>query len=139
MTLGPREYRTAIATLRVVNPHWIEIHYDEGAMFQTDNVAEVQAKRRGLMGAKPYVTLTIIPRDVDYNMNAMSKDHGKGDHGEGLLLATAVVAKASMIEMLTRLYFSSYPQLQRTLVTHDEAIARSWLHEQLQVGLTSAC
>ncbi|MBP8824080.1 MAG: hypothetical protein KBH07_10575 [Flavobacteriales bacterium] len=138
MTYEPREYRTTIALLRVVGPHWIEIHYDSGIMFQPEAVAEVQAKRCELMGASPYVTLTLIPKDVDYHMNTMSRDQGKADRGESQLLASAVVVKASMIEMLTRLYLSSFPQLQRTLVTHDEGTARAWLEEQLRMGLASA-
>ncbi|MCC6839337.1 MAG: hypothetical protein IT230_04185 [Flavobacteriales bacterium] len=138
MTLEPMDHRTSIATLRVVTPHWLEIYYDNNVVFQVENVMEVQAQRRQLMGSRPYVTLTIIPADVDYNLNAMGRDQGKPDRGESQLLASAVVAKASMIEMLTRLYLSSFPQLHRTLVTHDEAAARAWLNEQLRMGLATA-
>jgi len=52
------------------------------------------------MGSRLYATLTIIPEDVDYNMGAMGKDHGQADRTQSQLLATAVVAKASMNQML---------------------------------------
>lgn len=138
MTVAPKEHRTPIATLRVVSPQLIEIHYDEGCMFRADAVAEVQAKRRELMGNTPYATLTIIPEDVDYNLDTMSRDQGKADHAESQVMALAVVVGASMIEMLTRLYLSYYPQLQRTLVTQDEAVARAWLAEQVKAGTANA-
>ena len=131
MTLQPNEHRTSIATLKV-GERLIEIRYDDGIVFSASAVAEVQAKRRELMGSRPYATLTIIPENVDYVSNTMSKDQGKADRTESQLLATAVVAKASMIHLLTELYFSYFPQLQRILVTDDEVAARTWLSQQLE-------
>ncbi len=138
MRIEPKEYRTAIATLKLVGPQLIEIHYDEGCMFRADAVAEVQAKRRELMGNRPYATLTIIPEDVDYNLDTMGRDQGQTDRTESQVIASAVVVKASMIEMLTRLYFSYFPQLQRTFVTHDEPAARAWIKEQLEQDAANA-
>lgn len=51
---------------------------------------------------------------------------------ESQLLASAAVCRSSMIEMLTKLYFSYYPQLHRILVTEDEQTAREWLEQQLE-------
>ena len=132
MTFQPSEHRILIATLKVVSPHLVEIHYDAGAVFRAADVATVQAKRRELMGKRPHGTLTIIPEEVDYSMDAMNRDQGDPDRTESQVIATAVVAKASMIEMLTRLYLSYFPQLQKTFVTTDEAAARTWIAEQLQ-------
>lgn len=132
MTLEPRQHRTSIATLIMVSPDLVEIHYDAGIVFNAKAVGEVQEKRRAVMGDRPYATLTVIPEDVDYNMDAMRMDHGAADRTQSQLLATAVVAKSSMIEMLTKLYFSYFPQLHRILVTDDEQAARSWLALQLE-------
>ena len=49
MTLQPNEHRTSIATLKV-GERLIEIRYDDGIVFSASAVAEVQAKRRELMG-----------------------------------------------------------------------------------------
>lgn len=138
MNVEPREFRTAIATLKVVGTQLIEIHYDEGCMFRADAVAEVQAKRRELMGNRPYATLTIIPEDVDYNLDTMGRDQGQADRTESQVIASAVVVGASMIEMLTRLYLSYFPQMQRILVTQSEDTARAWLAEQMQSGAANA-
>jgi hypothetical protein len=130
MTLEPREYETPIATLKVLG-NVVEIHYHPGIVFTGKEVHEVQEMRRKVMGERPYATLTIIPEDVDYRMDAMQHDQGKADRTQSQLLASAVVAKASMIEMLTKLYFSYFPQLHRVHVTDNEAGARTWLAAQL--------
>lgn len=101
-------------------------------MFDPKSVAEVQDKRREVMGNRPYATLTLIPEDVDFNLETMRQDQGQPDRTQSQLLASAVVARSSMIEMLTKLYFSYYPQLHRILVTDDERTAREWLEQQLE-------
>lgn len=131
MTLEPRSHDAGIATLVVARPDLLEIHYHSGTVFNAANVAAVQAKRREVMGDRPYATLTIIPDDVDYSMDAMERDQGHADRAQSQLLASAVVTKASMIELLTKLYLSYFPQLHRTLVTDDERAARQWLDRQL--------
>lgn len=132
MTLEPREHHAGIATLIVVDTNLLEIHYHAGIVFTAANVGEVQVLRRKVMGGRPYATLTIIPEDVDYRMETMQQDQGQTDRTESQLLASAVVCKASMIELLTKLYFSYFPQLHRTLVTDDERAARAWLTTQLE-------
>ena len=139
MTIEPQEHHASIATLIVAAPQLLEIHYHDGIVFDLKNVAEVQMLRRKVMGTRAYATLTIIPEDVDYRMETMQVDQGKVDRAESQILATAVVAKASMIELMTKLYFSYFPQLQRILVTDDEAEARTWLAAQLkEIALTGS-
>lgn len=132
MTLEPREHHTSIATIIVVSKDLVEIHYHAGIVFSNAAVTEVQMKRREVMGNRPYATLTIIPEDVDFNLDVMSTDQGRADRTQSQLLATAVVAKASMIQMLTKLYFSYFPQLHRIYVTDDEKAARVWLTRQME-------
>lgn len=132
MTREPREHHTSIATLIEADTNLVEIHYHPGIVFNTANVREVQEMRRKLMGNRPHATLTFIPEDVDYRMETMQEDHGQVDRSQSQMLATAVVAKASMIELLTKLYFSYFPQLHRTFVTDNEKDARAWLATQLE-------
>jgi hypothetical protein len=75
---------------------------------------------------------------VDYNLDTMGRDQGQADRTESQVIASAVVVGASMIEMLTRLYLSYFPQMQRILVTQSEDTARSWLAEQMQLGAANA-
>ncbi len=125
------ERNVGIATLRQLSPVMVEIHYHPGVKLAASTVAHVQTERRALMGAGQYATLTIIPADVDYHIDTMNRDQGKADRDAGGLLACAVVAKASTIEMLTRLYLSYFPPKVRYLVTPNEEDAREWLAIQM--------
>ncbi len=132
MTIEPRERQTAIATLVRVRPDYLEVNYRPGCMLSSAGVAEVQEARRVLMGNTPYAMLSIIPEDADFELGAMSVDHLAADRKEGGLLAIAVVARANMIELVLKLYFSYFPQMSRILVTDKEAAARTWLDAQMQ-------
>lgn len=133
MTIEPRTYETSIATLTRVRPDHVEIRYHPGIVFSNKAVGEVQEMRRRIMGsATPYSTLTIIPEDVDFELSTMQRDHTGPDRTESQVLATAVVTRANMIEMLIKLYFSYYPQMQRILITDNEQEARAWLTVQME-------
>jgi len=110
----------------------LELRYQAGIVFDAIAAVGVQVKRRELMGERPYATLTIIPEDADFNMDAMREDQAKADRWQGQLLASAIVAKSSLIERLTNVYFSYFPQLHRILVTDNEEAARTWLAQQLE-------
>ncbi|MEZ4808486.1 MAG: hypothetical protein R2815_13565 [Flavobacteriales bacterium] len=131
MTLEPREYRTSAATI-IVAGNLVEIHYDHGIVFTNEKVREVHALRRSVLGDTPHATLTILPEEMDYRSETMQQDQGAMDRGTGALLASAIVTKDSMVEMLTKLYFSYFPQLHRIRVTASEQDARSWLATQME-------
>ena len=131
MTIEPREYDTAIATLVRVRTDLVEVHYKPGCILAIPQMTEVQAMRRRIMGATPYGMITFIPEDVDFELPSMQVDHLETDRKKGQVIATAVVARAHMIEMLVKLYFSYFPQLHRVRVTDNEQEARAWLDAQL--------
>lgn len=131
MTLEPSEFETRIATLFRVSNELLEIHYKPGTVFITEDVADVQAMRRSIMGNTPYATLTIIPEDADFNMESMRTDHAGADRSESQIIATAIVAKSTLMERLTNVYFKFFPQLHRVLITDNEAEARAWMERQL--------
>lgn len=132
MTLEPREYSTTIAKLIRVRPDLLEIHYAPGSTLTVEHTTEVQEMRRKIMGNARYGTLTIIPDDVDYQLNAMDKDHVSVERSQGNLVASAVVAKATMIELLVKLYFANFQPLHGVKVTDNEQEARAWLSTQLE-------
>ena len=132
MTIVPEERDTRLAHLIRVRPELVEIRYKAGSTLGGQALAEVQEARRELMGERPYATLTIIPEDVDFQLDSMNKDHAAVDRTQGLLIATAVVCRANMIQMLTKLYFSYFPQMHRILVTDNEAEGRTWVTTQLE-------
>ena len=139
MTIEPREIRTSVAILKRVRPDYIEAQYLPGSVLNTASLEEVQRARRDLMGTAPYCMLSIIPEDVDYTVSAMTVDHLADDRKEGALLAIAIVAHADMMELILKLYFSYYPQLNRIHVTPSEEDARQWLKAQMEeIGQTGS-
>ncbi|MBK8341542.1 MAG: hypothetical protein IPK99_16905 [Flavobacteriales bacterium] len=132
MTIEPREFHTAIATLTRVRTDLVEIHYKPGCTLAIPEMAEVQAMRRGIMGTTPYGMITFIPGDIDFELPTMQVDHLETDRKEGQVIATAVVARANMVELLVKLYFSYFPQLHRIRVTDNEQEARAWLDAQME-------
>mgnify|MGYP003393586947 CR=1 FL=1 len=132
MNTEPRTYETTLATLVRLRPDLVEVRYKEGITLTSELMAEVQEKRRTIMGGSAYGMITLLPGDIAYDPGSMQVDHLETDRREGLVMATAVVAEAHMIEMLVKIYFSYYPQLHRIHVTSDEAGAREWLEVQLQ-------
>lgn len=124
------EVTTAIARLTRLRADLVEVHYFPGCTLSTIALAEVARARRELMGAHPYAMLSVLPPDVDFELNAMNVDHLREDREEGLLLAIAVVVSANMIEMVRKLYFSYYPWLRRILVTDKMDEARGWIEDQ---------
>lgn len=139
MTIEPSEVRTSIVMLKRIRPDFLEAHYMPGAVLNTGALEEVRRARTKLMGSVPYSMLSILPEDVDYTTSAMTVDHLDKDRKEGTLLAIAVVAHANMMELILKLYFSYYPQLNRIHVTPSEADARQWLKEQMEeIGRTGS-
>jgi hypothetical protein len=132
MTIVPHQDETRIAILKRDRPDLLEIHYRSGAVFNTEDIAEVQAKRREMMGPRRYATLTIIPEGTDFDFASMKVDHIGADRTEGRIIATAIVAHDRMMERLTNEYLKFFPHMQHVLVTNDEAEARAWLDAQLQ-------
>ncbi|MEO8067610.1 MAG: hypothetical protein ABI599_07960 [Flavobacteriales bacterium] len=139
MTLEPNERQTAIATLVRVRPDYLEARYQSGCLLSTAGVNEVQVARRDLMGNTPYAMLSIIPEDADFELAAVNVDHLAEDRRDGLMIAIAVVARANMLQMILKLYFSYFPQMNRILVTDREPEARAWLDVQFkEMGLTGS-
>jgi len=77
------------------------------------------------------VMLSIIPKDMDFDVNVTNVDHFAPERGQDTLSAVAVVVADNMAEMVSKLYFSYFPQVFRTKVTDNEEEARAWLEVQM--------
>lgn len=132
MIIEKPEQQISIAHLARVRPDLIEVHYIPACMLHSKGLEEVRKARQELMGHVPYGMLSIIPEDVDFELEALHHDHLALDRSGGDLKAIAVVTHANMMELVLKLYFSYYPQLARLLVTDNETEARSWLQDQLE-------
>jgi hypothetical protein len=80
--------------------------------------------------------LCIIPLSVSYEVESMQ--HAYWEPSDDPAVAMAVAAGSAEIQMVTRLYFTYFPQLFPTLVTNDREEALVWLDARLAEGSTAA-
>lgn len=111
-------------------PGRLEQRFHSGAKLDPDGFAENKTARFELCGDEPYLMLTVFPKDIDFELRVTTSDHFAPERGKDALQALAIVALDNVAEMVTKLYFSYFPQLFRIRVFTEEADARSWWMEQ---------
>jgi hypothetical protein len=131
MTFVPRIIETRIATMSLVEPNLIEQRFRAGERIDLAGFAENKEARFDLMAGETCAMLSIIPRDMDFDVSVTSSDHFGPERGQDTLRALAVVVNDNMAEMVTKLFFSYFPTVFRTKVFDTEDEARSWLKEQM--------
>jgi hypothetical protein len=130
MSFRSRIIETRIATMSLVAPGIIEQRFREGARIDLAGFQENKEARSELSAGLTCVMLSIIPKDMDFDVGVTGVDHFASERGQDTLRALVVVVQDNMAEMVTKLYFSYFPQVFRTKVTDSEDEARAWLVEQ---------
>lgn len=131
MEFAPRTIETKIATMALVARGFIEQRFRSGTRIDLPGFAENKQARFELMAGETCAMLSIIPKDMDFDVSVTSVDHFGPERGGDTLKALAVVVNDNMAEMVTKLFFSYFPTVFRTHVFDNEEEARSWLKEQL--------
>lgn len=131
MSFLPRVIETRIATMRLVEPGFIEQRYRTGERIDLPGFAENKKARFELMAGETCVMLSIIPKDMDFDVSVTGVDHFAPEREQDTLKALAVVVNDNMAEMVTKLFFSYFPTVFRTNVMSNEIEARAWLKEQM--------
>lgn len=131
MPFSARIIETRIATMALVDEGFIEQRFKSGERVDLAGFAENKAARYELAGELPHVMLSVIPRDMDFDVSVTRVDHFAPERDRDLLRALAVVVNDNMSEMVTKLFFSYFPTVFHTQVFSDEASARVWLHAQV--------
>jgi len=126
----PRTIITRLADMSMVAPGFLEQRFHHGAKLDPAGFMENKEARFTLCGDEPYLMLTVMPPDVDFEVRITTSDHFAPERGKDPLMALAVVAQDNVAEMVTKLYFSYFPQLFRIRIFTEEKEARAWLLEQ---------
>ncbi len=127
----PRTIETRIATMSLVAHGFIEQRFRLGARIDLAGFAENKKARFELADGVTCVMLSVIPKDMDFDVSVTTKDHFGPERGMDTLQALAVVVQDNMSEMVTKLFFSYFPQVFRTKVMDNEDDARVWLQQQM--------
>jgi len=127
----PRTIETRIATMSLVAPGFIEQRFRLGTRIDLAGFAENKKARFELADGVTCVMLSVIPKDMDFDVSVTTVDHFGPVRGMDTLQALAVVVQDNMSEMVTKLFFSYFPQVFRTKVMDNEDDARVWLQQQM--------
>jgi len=131
MSNFPRTIETRIATMSLVAPGFIEQRFRLGARIDLEGFKENKEARFALADGVTCVMLSVIPKDMDFDVSITTVDHFGPERGTDTLQALAVVVEDNMSEMVAKLFFSYFPQVFRTKVVDNEDDARTWLHQQM--------
>ena len=127
MLVQPRTIETRNAVMSLTAPGFIEQRFRAGVAMDRAGFEENRLVRHQLGGEGPYVMLTVFPDAVDFDLAVTTTDHFELERGKSGLVALAVVARDSMGETITKLYFSYFPPHFPTRVFQTEAEAHDWL------------
>ena len=118
-----------IAVLRHVRADLVEVRYKEGVVITPNGLHGIHEAHKRFCWNVPHALLYIIPASVGYEVESMQQAYW--DKGADPIVAMAVAAGSAEIQMMSRLYFTYFPQLFPTLVTNDREEALAWLEAQL--------
>jgi hypothetical protein len=116
--------------MTLIAPGFIEQRFHLDARLDWIGFQENKEARFKLCGAKPHVMLSVIPGSVDFDVHVTSLDHFAAERGLDTIVALAVVAQGTLVETVTQLYFSYFPQAFPLKIFGEEAEARSWLMDR---------
>ncbi len=91
----------------------------------------VTAARAQFKGDVPYAAIVIFPANVDFNMNALEKDHYAGVDLDELMHVMAVVARDTLFRQIADLYFAYFPVDIHTKVFDHLQDAIIWVDERI--------
>jgi hypothetical protein len=125
-------YGTRIADLVRTGKDLVEIRFKPNATLDMAGVREVYDARLKIFGEQPHASIVIIPENADLELAITKVDHYSATRAHDPLVAMAVVAEGAMIDMVSKLYFSYYPQNFPVRTSSDLSEARKWIEAQLR-------
>jgi hypothetical protein len=123
-------YRTRLAHILQPRPDLLEIRYKPGITLNMAGVIEIHDLRVRLFGDRPYVNISILPDDVQFEAAVLEQDHYASTRYTDNLRAWAVVACSAVGEQVAHMYFARFPQGFPVITTQDEEAARAWALQQ---------
>lgn len=121
---------TRLARVVRTAPDRVEVRFKEGVKLDTTGISEILDLRRNLGADAPHKVLIVIPDDVDFEMDMLTKDHYAAHRAKDHTVAVAWVAHGSLQNQLTSLYLTYHPSPFRSAVFTNEDDARCWLDAQ---------
>lgn len=124
-------FDTPFATLERVGPFLIEIRFKSQAIVNPDGMKEIHETRWRIFKGAPHVVLSLIPQDLEVDLDPVSVDtHAHRRMNDGLR-AAALVATGAIAETVAKLYYAYYPPHFNLPVSPNEQAARDRVAAQV--------
>ncbi|MDQ3100730.1 MAG: hypothetical protein M3R08_05040 [Bacteroidota bacterium] len=107
------------------------IRFKLGMSINLKGIQEIVEQRVALSAGERVAVLSVLPPDLDADIDVMVSDHGMDV--KHLTIAEATVACTSAHRKLAELYYSHFPQPFPTGVFGSEQEATQWLIQQRQM------
>lgn len=129
MATSSRTIETRLATMVLTATGFIEQRFREGVKLDREGFEENRRARQELCGSGPYVMLSILPEDLDFELTVLSSDHFGAAAEIAGLTALAVVAHGKLIQGVSAIFFKYFPPQFPARIFNNETDAREWLRE----------
>lgn len=118
--------------MRMVAPGLIEQRFHPGMVLDLESLLETKEARERLCEGRPCAVLSILPEGVRTNHTTSGIDYFRSERIKSTITALAVVAHDDVMEAVSKVYFTFYPQGFRIKVFNDEHDALKWLKAQME-------
>ena len=118
---------TRLATITLSRLNLLEVRFKKGIKVDSTGLREVLQQRAELAEKGPFLVLSILPADIDFDINVMTENHYAGQKVLDHTLAVAWAASTLMNERMASLNLAYFPQPFPTQVFMEEEEARAWL------------
>lgn len=116
-----------VATLERSRPDLVILRFNPGSVANAATFQQSMDARKVYSADAPHGVLMLVPDEVDFSPNLLSKDHYKDQGTEVFTRALALVCRNQGFTSIVELYFALHPAPFPIKFFEGEAEARSWL------------
>lgn len=123
------QLETDAAILRKAPDGALEVRFKPNVTLDKEKIAQILDARESLCGSGRYPVLVVLPKDFDFEVDAISHDHYQDRGLEQCTYAVAWDAGSELGERLVEMFYTYFPQRFPVRVFRSEEEARGWLQE----------
>lgn len=116
-----------VATLERSRPDLVILRFNPGSVANADTFRQSMDARKVYSADTPHGVLMLVPDEVDFSPNLLSRDHYKDQGTEVFTRALALVCRNQGFTSIVELYFALHPAPFPIKFFEGESEARSWL------------
>lgn len=125
--LRSQTIETRLAIMALTVPGFVEQRFRTTVKLDREGFEENRRARQELAGSGPYVMMSVLPEDLDFDLSVLNADHFGAKEEVAGLSALAVVAQGRLAQGIAGIFFKYFPTQFPAQVFSTEDEARAWL------------